>query len=245
MVNKLRCILVDDEEHALEVLETFIQQTSLLQVTYKTTDPIQAFQYVQTHTADLLFLDIQMPGLSGMELLKLIPPEIKVILTTAYPEYALKSYEFNVADYLLKPVLFERFLKAVQKVMPTAQSVSPKYEGAIQSHDTFPDHIFIHTDTRGKLIKVNIEDIQYIEALGNYVSIQTMQEKILTIITMKELEEKFKLYPFIIRTHKSFIINSHKIKGIEGNRISIDKKIIPLGDTYKDAFHYWLRNKVL
>ncbi len=243
MVNKISCIVVDDEEHAIDVLKHFISETPMLFLEFSTTRSVEAFQYLQQHPVDLIFMDIEMPGLSGMELIKLIPAKSKVIFTTAYPDYALRSYEFNVSDYLLKPILFDRFLKAVQKVIPTTTTSIPN-EPTTQTEEK-SDYIFIRTDHKGKLIKINVPEIVFVEALGNYISIQTRTERQLTLTTMKDLEQKMLHFPYIIRVHKSFFVNNQFIKSIDGNKIILDKKEIPIGEKYKELLFNRIRNKIV
>lgn len=243
MVNNISCIIVDDEEHAIHVLEHFISETPMLRLEFSTTRPVEAFQYLQQHPVDLIFMDIEMPGLNGMELIKLIPTHCKVIFTTAFPDYALKSYEFNVADYLLKPILFDRFLKSVQKVMSTVAAPETNSESKVYKEKT--DFVFIRSEHKGKLIKINVPEVVYIEALGNYISIQTRSERQLTLSTMKDLEQKLALFPYIIRVHKSFFVNNHYIKSIDGNRILLDKKEIPIGEKYKEHFLNSIRDKIV
>lgn len=243
MVNNISCIIIDDEEHAIHVLQHYIAETPVLRLELSTTRPVEAFQYLQQHPVDLIFMDIEMPGLNGMELIKLIPTRSQVIFTTAFPDYALKSYEFNVTDYLLKPILFDRFLKSVQKVMSSI--ATPEISNPTKAAEEKTDFIFIRSEHKGKLIKINVPEIVYIEALGNYISIQTRSERLLTLSTMKDLEQKLVLFPYIIRVHKSFFVNNHFIKSIDGNRILLDKKEIPIGEKYKEFFLSNIRDKIV
>ena len=238
----INCIIVDDEQHAIDILVTYVKQTPGLQLVATTTNPIEALQMVGANKIDLIFLDIHMPELSGIDLIKAISGKLKVILTTAYSEFALESYELDVVDYLLKPIRFTRFLQAVQKVLAEVNE-SKTSADALNSENDF---IFVKTESKGKLLKINLKDIDYIEGMKNYVAIYCDKQKILVYTTMKELEEKLPQKQFM-RVHKSFIIPVNKITGIEGNLLrlkNISAEII-IGESYKAELMEMVKNKMI
>jgi DNA-binding LytR/AlgR family response regulator len=237
---QLSCIVVDDEEHAIKALSKHIQKTPFLRLVYTTTNPVEALQYVRHNAIDLIFLDVNMPEaeLSGIQFLKLMDAKNKVILTTAHTEYALDGYEFNVVDYLLKPISFERFLKGVQKVLQTA--ILTKSEPAPPGT---PDG-FLLVKTEGKMFKIDFIDIVYVESERNHVTICTADQRITVLLSIREVEEKLPKTHFS-RVQKSFIVAIDKIATIDGNQISLrantfknaSKNItIPIGATYRDEF---------
>jgi two-component system LytT family response regulator len=240
----LKCIAVDDEPLALDIIEDYVSKVPFLQLVKRTENAIEALQLVQAGGIDLVFLDIQMPDLTGIQFLKIASGKSNYILTTAYSQYALESYDLNVSDYLLKPIAFDRFYKAVEKVhnqllkSEPAAVVTPE-PPAIQGFMAAPaaqqvqDFIFVKTEH--KIQKIQLDDILYIEGLKDYISIFTKTERIITLQNMKKMEETLPKGDFI-RVHKSYIIALDKIASIERSRISIASKIIPIGDTYRDEF---------
>lgn len=230
----IRCIVVDDEPLALDILTDYIEKVTFLELIKATTSAFEALELVQENAADLVFLDVQMPELTGIQFLRIIKGRCHVILTTAYSQYALDGYELDVSDYLLKPIAFDRFYKSVLKVQalfnPNAPS-APVAEKTLVGGA--PDFIFVKTEHR--IQKIYIDDILYIEGLKDYVSIFTTNERIITLQHMKKLEEVLPCNRFA-RVHKSFIVSVDKIESIERGRIQIGEKIIPIGDTYRDGF---------
>ncbi len=236
----IRCLIVDDEPLALHILEDYISKIPFLKLVKATTNPIEALTIVQEKGADLVFLDVQMPELSGIQFLRISNGKAKVILTTAYPQYALEGYELDVIDYLLKPIAFERFFKAVQKaqtILQPAPAVGPaptQAEAAQQPRQDFlSDFIFVKTEH--KIQKVYLNDILFIEGLKDYISIFTPAERIITLHNMKKMEDDLP-EKYFIRVHKSYIVSVNKIDSIERSRIFIADKIIPVGDTYREEF---------
>jgi DNA-binding LytR/AlgR family response regulator len=236
----IRCLIVDDEPLALHVLEDYISKIPFLQLVKSTTNPIEALQLVQDKAADLVFLDVQMPELTGIQFLRIANGKAKVILTTAYSQYALEGYELDVIDYLLKPIAFDRFYKSVQKaqavLQPAAAMQAPQTiqaEPAPQQQDLLSDFIFVKTEH--KIQKVYLNDILYIEGLKDYISIFTPSERIITLQNMKKMEDALPARHFT-RVHKSYIVSINKIDSIERSRIFIGDKVIPVGDTYRDEF---------
>ncbi|RYD69627.1 MAG: response regulator transcription factor, partial [Sphingobacteriales bacterium] len=212
-------------------------------------NPIEALQVVQGGGIDLVFLDIQMPELTGIQFLKIAGTKCHYILTTAYPQYALESYDLNVSDYLLKPIAFDRFYKAVEKVHKQHKPVEapasvaqPIITPAAFSAPANPVQDYIFVKTEHKIQKIYLHDILYIEGLKDYISIFTKDERIITLQSMKKMEEALPQSQFI-RVHKSYIVAVDKIESIERSRITINTKIIPVGDTYRDEFFRVIGNK--
>ena len=240
----MRCLIVDDEPLAHDILSDYVGKVSFLELVGATTSPIEALARVQRGEVDLVFLDIQMPELTGMQFLNIVERtaagiDCRVIFTTAYAEFALEGYEHNVVDYLLKPVSFERFYKAVLKLKAVAATGSP--EGRTGEPPTAlptapPANDFIFVKTEYRLQRVSLSDILYCEGLKDYVSLYTPAGRLLTLQTMKSLEEKLPAGQFV-RVHKSYIVALNRIESIERNRIYIDKAAIPIGDTYREAFY--------
>lgn len=236
----IRCLVVDDEPLALDILEDYISKVPFLQLVKTTTSAIEGLSLVQNDSIDLVFLDVQMPELNGLQFLKIMNGKCDVILTTAYSEYALEGYEHDVTDYLLKPIAFDRFYKAAQKVMQQRQhsSALPSPE----THVTQAPHSFIFVKTEHKIQKIYLDDILYIEGLKDYISIFTKTERIITLQNMKKMEDSLPAGRFI-RVHKSYIVALDKIDSIERSRIQITDKIIPVGDTYRESFFKLVDNR--
>jgi two-component system LytT family response regulator len=237
----INCIIVDDEQHAIDILVHYVGQTPYLNLVGATTNPIEALQMVTAQKADLVFLDIQMPELSGIDFIKAINGKVKVILTTAYSEFALEGYELDVVDYLLKPVRLPRFLAAVQKVVKTMESTNET-----PAEETGSDYIFVKTESKGKLLKINLDEIDYIEGMKNYVAIYRNGQKTLVYTSMKDLEERLSQKQFI-RVHKSYIISIARITGIEGNllRLKNVSAEIMIGENYRNDLMEIIRNKMI
>ncbi|RDC56376.1 DNA-binding response regulator [Pedobacter chinensis] len=237
----IRCLAVDDESYASDIIATFINKTPFLELVGTTTNAFEALNIVQEGKVDLVFLDIQMPELTGIQFLKIVGGKCKVILTTAYPEYALEGFDLDVVDYLLKPISYERFYKAAIKAQ---QVISPAQYEVVNSPvvATGNDFIFIKGDTKNKFIKVNYDDILYIEGLKNYVSVYTSSQRIITYQALRELEVDLPKPPFY-RIHKSYIISLEKIKMIDGNTVYINDQSIPIGETYKEEFFKVVRDR--
>ena len=235
----IRCLVVDDEPLALDILEDYISKVPFLTLVKTTTSAIEGLSLVQSDAIDLVFLDVQMPELTGIQFLKIINGKCDVILTTAYSQYALDGYELDVVDYLLKPIAFDRFYKAAQKVLQSSgntNSSAPEVLSVQKNHD------FIFVKTEHKIQKIYLDDILYIEGLKDYISIFTRSERIITLQNMKKMEESLPSKSFI-RVHKSYIIALGKIESIERSRIQIGEKIIPIGDTYREYFFKQIENK--
>lgn len=238
----INCLIVDDEQHAIDILVHYVSQTPFLHLAASTTNPIEALQIVNTQKIDLIFLDIQMPELTGIDFIKAIQGKADVILTTAYSEFALESYELNVVDYLLKPIRFPRFLQAVQKVA----NENSEQQNETELVELEDDYIFVKTESKGKLLKINLNEIDYIEGMKNYVAIYCAGKKTLVYTSMKELEERLPHKSFI-RVHKSFIIPIAKITGIEGNLLRLKNVTaeVQIGESYKSDLMDIIRNKMI
>jgi DNA-binding LytR/AlgR family response regulator len=223
----LTCIAVDDEPLAIEKIVSFVERLPFLTLKATFDNAVDALAYLSTNKTDLLFLDIQMERMTGLDLLCALPDRPQVILTTAYSEYALKGYEFEVTDYLLKPYLFDRFAQAVNK------AVKRLSEKTI-SQETSPDFIFVKTDYR--LVKVMLSEILYIEGMRDYRCIYTSFGKILTQQTFGSFEEQLPPTQFA-RIHKSYMVSLSKIESIEKHRVKIGKELLPVSESYRDGFY--------
>lgn len=221
----MRCIVVDDDELSRSVIEDLINETESLELIKSCEDAVEAFKVIKEEHIDLVFLDIEMPKMDGLEMLRTLSPLPQVILVTAHEKYAVESYEYDVTDFLHKPISLARFMKAVDK----AYNRFENNRASITSQDKT---IFIKADSR--LVQINTEDILYIEALGNYMRIYTSGDQKYTILsTMKDIISKLSSEDFV-RVHRSFIVRLDKIKTIEDNYIVINNKQINIGKAYKD-----------
>src|SRR6187402_3598988 len=238
----INCIIVDDEPHAIEVLGHYVKQTPHLHLVASFTNPIEALQLLGQQKIDLVFLDIQMPEITGIDFIKAIQGKSKVILTTAYSEFALEGYDLYVVDYLLKPIRLPRFLAAVQKAVEQLHA----NEIPSQPEVIGDDYIFVKTEAKGKLLKINLVDIDFIESMKNYVAIHRGGQKTLGYTSMKELEERLPKKQFI-RVHKSFIIPISRITGIEGNLVRLKNTTseILIGENYKTELMEIIRGKMI
>lgn len=231
---KLKCIITDDEPIARKGLQRYVERINFLELVGVCEDAIQLNNQLKSQQADLLFLDIEMPYMTGIELLNSLSNPPKVIITSAYAEYAIKGYDLEVSDYLLKPISFDRFLKAVNKV----------YDQLISSQTpVVQDYLFVKTSL--KLEKIRFNDMRFIEGVENYVAIYTSDGKIITHTTLRTILQKLPPERFV-QVHKSYLVNIDKIDSIEGNLLGIGKNKIPLSRTYKEtALEIILKNKLL
>ncbi|MCX2476963.1 LytTR family DNA-binding domain-containing protein [Pedobacter sp. MC2016-05] len=233
MAENLNCMVVDDEPLALSLLSDYISKMPGLNLVRAVSNPLAAISYLKIEEIDLIFLDMQMPELNGIEFLNLLQKKCMVIVTTAYSEYALDGYNFEVIDYLLKPITMARFMVATEKATDRFKMNKALADTSISLNTNAVNHIFIKTENR--IIKMNLSDIYYFEGARDYIVIHTEAEVILTLQSMKSIQQLLPAYQFI-RVHKSYIVAFDKIKFIERNRISIKEKLIPITDTYKDNF---------
>lgn len=233
----IRCLVIDDEPLAIDILKDYIFKIPLLSLVKTFENPLEALNLVAEGNIDLVFLDVQMPQLSGIQFLKIANNKCKIILTTAYTQYALDGFNLDVIDYLLKPIAFERFYKSVQKFIDTQPTL------ATNKQNTSPEVTdFIFVKTEHKIQKIYTHHITHIEGLKDYISIYTATERIITLQNMKKMEEILAPSQFI-RVHKSYIVAIQKIDSIERSRITIGDKIIPIGDTYRDMFYERIKFK--
>jgi DNA-binding LytR/AlgR family response regulator len=225
-VRKLNCIIVDDEPLAQEVIERHLASMNDLVLVKKCSNALEAFEVLHTEPIDIMFLDIQMPVISGIDFLRSLRKAPAVIITSAYPEFAVQGYELDVMDYLVKPVSFERFMKAVNKVIDRINVGT----SATTETPARVDYMFVKSDQ--KLIKIKFTDIEYIEGMKDYVKIFTPERMIVTLHTMKFFEAN--LPKEFLRIHKSYIINLDGIKSISGNEVEIRNQKLPIGSSYKE-----------
>jgi len=235
-MRNIRCIIVDDEPLALDLIEGYIKKTPFLDLLARCNSPYQALQILQSMDIDLIFLDIQMPGISGIEFSKVIQNGPKIIFTTAYSQYALDGFKVDALDYLVKPFNYQEFLKAANKAF-TWFSLLEKPSDAKEA----PSESSIFVKSEYKLIKVEFDKIEYVEGLKDYVKIYLADQPkpILSLMTLKSLEEKLPSSQFM-RVHRSFIVNLNRITTIERSRIVFGSVWIPIADGYKEKFQEFL-----
>ena len=231
----LQCVIIDDEPIARKGLKEYIRDVDFLQLAGEFDNPLKASETLINGKIDLLFLDIQMPKMTGMEFLKSLPHPPLVIFTTAYPQYAVDGFELDAVDYLLKPFSFERFWKAVLKARGLKE--------ANRSGGATEDYFFIKTDN--KLVKIQYEKVLFVEALQNYVAVYTTDKKYISYLTFRSMEEHLPAEHFL-RTHKSYIVAIQKVESIEGNTIRIGNHQIPISRAEKEnVLKVLLKNKLL
>jgi two-component system, LytTR family, response regulator len=236
----INCLVVDDETPAIKILTSYIDKVPYLQLVASTTNPIEGLKIAVENDIDLIFLDIQMPNITGLEFVEALNGKCKVIFTTAYSQYALDGFDLNVIDYLLKPVSFTRFLKATQKAN---EIFKEKAESKIEEND----FLIVKGDNKGKLNKIEIDDIDYIEGMRNYVAIVCGDKKTMSLMNMKDLEDNLPVNKFV-RVHKSFIIPISNILSIDGNTILLKRNKnanILIGGGYKAAFLELMKAKMV
>lgn len=225
----ITCYIVDDEAHAIQVLARYVEQTPGLALLGSEENPLLALQAIRAGqvSPQLVFVDVDMPQLSGIELAGLLNSFSRVIFTTAYEEFALQAFEQNAVDYLLKPITYERFLKAVQRLQDLPLAGSRQWQ---------KECFFIKGDLKGRFTRIALKDVLYIQAMQNYIRIHTVEGKHITYMTMKEMEGYLPKDRFV-RVHKSFIVHASYVKAVEGNQIILDNKdTLPLGAIYREAF---------
>ncbi len=235
-MKKLSCIIIDDEPIARKILQEFTGQLPYLDLVGKFESAMKAEEFLSSNQPDIIFLDIEMPKVSGLQMLKRIHVESLVIVTTAFPQYALDGYELDIIDYLLKPFALHRFLKAVQKAKDF-------YEMKMQSGSAQqPSYIFIKSEKR--IEKVELSEILYAEVLGNYITIHTDRKAIVAYLTMKSLESQLSPVDFI-KIHQSFLVNRSKIESVEGNNLKVGTKSLPISRNYRDSVTNLINQRLL
>ncbi|WP_347159126.1 LytR/AlgR family response regulator transcription factor [Pontibacter chitinilyticus] len=241
----IRCIAVDDEPLALDIIESYVSKLPYLQLVKTCSSATEAMQVLQEGPIDLMFLDIEMPELTGIQFLNILKHQPLIIFTTAYPDYALEGFNQDAVDYLLKPIPFDRFLKAVNKAQERMQRNGKTTDAAPVATLTAPEHDFMFVKADYKTVRIDFKDILWIEGLKDYIIIQTKDQKIITLLSMNKMMEKLPDTKFL-RVHRSFIVSLQKIDSIEKSRIRIGSKEIPIGEVYKEAFLKWVEeNNIL
>ncbi len=221
---KINCIIIEDEPLALERVKGYVLKLPYLNLLASFESGIDALSYLKKNKADLIFLDINMDELSGIQLLESVKIESEVIITTAYNEYALKGYDLNVTDYLLKPFTFERFIQAIDKA-----------QNNLSQKNSIPEKKFIFIKTEYRLEKLLLSEILYIEGMRDYRRIHTIDKRLMTLQTFKEFEQEIP-QNILCRVHKSFMVSVDKIVSVEKDRIKIKDQLIPISETYKKEF---------
>ncbi len=231
----LLCAIVDDEPLALDLLESYVQRTPFLALAGKFSSAVQALEELPAHPVDLIFLDIQMPELNGLEFSRLLPDQTRIVFTTAFEQYALDGYKVNAIDYLLKPITYPDFLAAARKALQWFELIR-------QEADSKPKSIFVKSDY--KLVQIHLRNILYIEGLKDYVKIyeEGQPKPIISLMSMKSMEEQLPADRFI-RVHRSFIVQKSKIRIVDHGRIVFGKAYIPISDSYKHAFQSFLERR--
>ncbi len=237
-MNPIKCLVLDDEPLAIELLKDYIAKIPFLELVEATTNAVDAIEKIQNEAIDLIFLDIQMPHIDGIQFMKIIQNKCKVILTTAYEKYALEGYKHSVIDYLLKPISFTVFYESALKAKLHFNTTSNS-SSEILSENNQKNFFFVKTD--GKNIMVLHSEIIYIEGLKDYILIHLQNKKLIVLENLKDIELKLPNQDFK-RVHRSFIIRTDKIIAVEGNQILIKEKTIPIGETYRKDFFSWVES---
>jgi DNA-binding LytR/AlgR family response regulator len=232
----LSCIIIDDEPNAVNLLEILVQQSTQWQLKAKCYNALEALAFLKTNKVDFIFLDINMPQLTGMELAGLLPPQTKIVFTTAYSEYAAESYTYQTIDYLLKPITLKRFLAAMQKI----EGYFGKSEPVMQQTPVNEGYFFIKS---GKVLRrILLDEILYFEGEKEYVRLVTSQEQLLIYRRLKDIEEQLSA-PFV-RVHNSYIVNTKQLVKIQDNHIYIADKHIPVSEKFKDSFMKLINRRI-
>ncbi len=242
----LRCALVDDEPLALSLLESYVRKTDSLELCGSYSSAIQAMKGLPEHPVDLLFLDIQMPELNGLEFSRMVSPNTRIIFTTAFEQYAIDGYRVNALDYLLKPISYSDFIEAVNKAIQWFE-MRKKAELPDTGQVSIPtdsNHIYVKSDY--KIVQIELDRILYIEGLKDYIKIYTEDNPrpILSLTSMKTMEEKLPSSRFI-RVHRSYIVQKQKIKIIDKGRIVFGKEYIPVSDSYKQELQNYVNEHII
>ncbi|MGN6568079.1 MAG: LytR/AlgR family response regulator transcription factor [Flavipsychrobacter sp.] len=229
----LAILIVDDEPLARDILETYLQKVPDVQLAGTCKNALEAFSFLSKQQVDVMLLDINMPEISGMDFLKTLKNPPAIIFTTAYSQYAVESYELNAVDYLLKPISFERFLKAITKAIDTIKQKNTAFvESSVNSLNAKDDILFVKSD--GKLVKIDLTQLWFVEGLKDYVRLWTDSGKVIVHSTMKNFEEQLSALAGFVRVSKSYIINMKYVSEVDGNVIRIKDQMISIGNTYKE-----------
>ena len=240
----IKCAIVDDEPLAVELLASYVKKIPFLELCGKYSNATDALHGIGETPVDLLFLDIQMPELNGLELSKMLPENTRIVFTTAFNQYAVDGFRVNALDYLLKPISYADFLEACNKALQWFQLVQQQQGESTSAAPAAEEIKSIFVKSEYKLLQINLDDIRYIEGLKDYVKIYTEQSPhpILSLMNMKAIEQMLPASRFI-RVHRSFIVQKSKIREIERNRIIFGDVYIPIGDSYKQAFQDFINSK--
>ncbi len=238
----MRCLIVDDEPLARELLESYVKRVDDLRLVRTCFNAVEAFSFLQQEPVDLIFLDIEMPQVTGIELLRTLQYKSRVIFTTAYRDYAFEAYDLDVVDYILKPITFERFLRAIAKVKQLKYSEIIRAEDS-QGIQTFED-AFLYLKENREMVKVFLKDILYIESLRDYVRVKTTNQEIITYQKISYLEHKLPQSKFM-RVHRSFIVSIDKVKSFSATSVKVHSFDIPIGRLFKNASLKILKQNVL
>ncbi len=242
MTETIKCLIVDDEPLAIKLIKTHIDQLPDFEIVASCQNAIEAFEVLKKEKIDLLFLDIQMPVLTGIEFVKSLQHPPSIIFTTAYRQYAVESYELEVVDYLLKPITFTRFFKAINKYLNSRpHPEAPSVVSPSTSVPSAPEETFIYVNANKKHIKIWHKEIEYIESIKDYIRIHTANDSTMTKKKISEFEQK--LPPYFLRIHRSFIVNTTKVTAYTANDVEIKEKEIPIGGSYKKQVFEKLENQ--
>lgn len=237
----IRCVIIDDEKQAIAVLKKYVGRMPNMELIACETNPLVGIEIIKKEKPDVVFQDIQMDEMNGIELIKILGKTTNFVICTAYSEFAVTGYELDAIDYLMKPIEFNRFVKAVQRVTDVLAHRSPS------AHDAIPhDYIFVKAGQRGKMLKIDLDDIDFVEGMNNYVAFHRGKTKTLAYLTMKELEDRLPASQFM-RVHKSYIVAIKEIALMENNELILKKtsKHIPIGANYKEAFMEKMKNRLM
>lgn len=237
----IRCVIIDDEQPAINVLKKYIDRLPNLELIGEATNPIEGIEIVKNEKPHVVFLDIQMDEMMGIEVMKILPEHTLVVFCTAYSEFAITSYEMWAVDYLMKPIEFPRFVKAVQRVGKALSMYPTSPEDAINN-----DYIFVKLGEKGKMFKIDLDDIDFVEGLNNYVTFHCGDKKMIAYLRLKELEERLPDSQFM-RVQKSYIVALKEIASMQNNELVLKKgpTRIPIGPNYRDAFMERMRSKLM
>jgi DNA-binding LytR/AlgR family response regulator len=233
-----KCFIIDDESHAIETLKKYAKDSGQLEIIGTSQNPLDAVKFInESKDIDITFLDIDMPEISGLDVADLIYQNTAIIFTTGHAGYAVQGFEKNISDFMLKPISFSRFMKSLTKVIT-------QLEKKIQEEVKNDTYFFVNPGIKGKMLKINFNDVEFIEGLNNYIVIHTPPNNHIVYLTMKEMEAGLPSEIFI-RIHKSYIVNINKVTLMEGNKIMINKMVFPIGSSYKDRLLKKINNNII
>ncbi|MET1053685.1 MAG: LytTR family DNA-binding domain-containing protein [Pedobacter sp.] len=233
-----KCFIIDDESHAIDTLKKYAKDSGQLEIIGSSQNPLEAVKFInERKDIAITFLDIDMPEISGLDVADLIYQNTAIIFTTGHAGYAVEGFEKNISDFMLKPISFSRFMKSLTKVIA-------QLEKKVQEEAKNDTYFFVNPGIKGKMLKINFNDVEFIEGLNNYIVIHTPPNNHIIYLTMKEIESGLPPETFI-RIHKSYIVNINKVTLMEGNKIMINKMIFPIGSSYKDKLLKKINNNII